>query len=119
VWAGVSRVLAAGVEGLHPTARAAVVAGVAVGLGLVLLERVLPPRARAFVPSPAGLGLAMVIPGTSSVAMFVGASGAELLRRTRPALAQRAVLPVASGFIAGESLMGILVAILVASGIWG
>jgi uncharacterized oligopeptide transporter (OPT) family protein len=119
VWAGVSRVLAAGADGLHPTARAAAAAGVAVGLGLVLLERWLPARARPFVPSPAGLGLAMVLPGTSSIGMFVGAAGAELLRRARPALAARAVLPVASGFIAGESLMGILVAVLIASGLGG
>jgi uncharacterized oligopeptide transporter (OPT) family protein len=117
IWAGVSRVLAAGVAALHPTARIAVAAGVLAGVALVLLERWLPRRAAAFVPSPAGLGLAMVIPGTSSIAMFVGALGAELLRRFRPALAERAVLPVASGFIAGESLMGILVAILLASGL--
>jgi len=116
IWAGVSRVLAAGIAGLHPTARVAVLFGVALGVGLVLLERWAPRRVAAFVPSPAGLGLAMVIPGTSSVAMFVGALCAELLRRFRPAVAARAVLPVASGFIAGESLMGILVAILLASG---
>jgi uncharacterized oligopeptide transporter (OPT) family protein len=116
VWAGVSRVLADGTAGLHPTARVAVGVGVAVGAALVLLERWLPRRAAAFVPSPAGLGLAMVIPGTSSIAMFVGALAAELIRRFRPALARRAVLPVASGFIAGESLMGILVAVLLASG---
>jgi uncharacterized oligopeptide transporter (OPT) family protein len=116
VWAGVSRVLAAGVSALHPTARAAVGVGVVVGLLLVLAERFLPKRARAFVPSPAGLGLAMVIPAPSSLAIFVGATAAEALRRARPALADRAVLPVASGFVAGESLMGILVAILLTVG---
>lgn len=119
IWAGVSRVLVAGLAGLHPTARTAVAAGAALGIALVLLDRFLPARARPFVPSPSGLGLAMVLPGTSSVAMFVGALGAELVRRARPALAARAVLPVASGFIAGESLMGILVAILLASGLGG
>jgi uncharacterized oligopeptide transporter (OPT) family protein len=119
VWAGVSRVLSAGVHALHPSARVAVLVGAAVGIVLVLAERWLPARARAFVPSPAGVGLAMVIPGTSSVAMFVGAAAAEALRRARPALAGRAVLPVASGFIAGESLMGILVALLVATGAAG
>ncbi len=114
VWAGVSRVLAAGVAGLHPTARLAVLAGLAVGALLAVLERRLPARARAFVPSPSGLGLGMVIPGPSSVAIFAGAAAAALLRRARPATAAALVLPVASGLIAGESLMGIAIALAVA-----
>ena len=84
---------------------------------LVVLERVLPARARPFVPSASGLGLAMVIPGTSSIAIFVGATLAEGLRRARPALAERAVLPVASGLIAGDIFMGIVVAIVLALGL--
>jgi uncharacterized oligopeptide transporter (OPT) family protein len=119
VWAGVSRVLAAGVGALHPSARVAIAAGAAIGAALVLLERALPARARAFVPSASGLGLAMVIPGTSSIAIFAGASLAEAVRRARPALAERTVLPVASGLIAGESLMGIVVAIVLALGAGG
>ena len=117
VWAGVSRALAAGVGGLPPSARAAIAAGAALGMVLVVLERVLPARARPFVPSASGLGLAMVIPGTSSIAIFAGATLAEGLRRARPAVAERAVLPVASGLIAGESLMGIVVAIVLALGL--
>ena len=35
----------------------------------------------------------------------------------RPRLAERSVIPVSSGFIAGESLMGILVALLVVLGV--
>ena len=42
VWAGVSRVLAAGVGALHPSARVAIAAGAAIGAALVLLERALP-----------------------------------------------------------------------------
>ncbi len=118
VWAGVSRVLSGGVDALHPTARGAVLAGAAVGVALVLLERFLPARLARWVPSPAGLGLALVIPGPSSIAFFLGAAAAEALRRARPSAAP-AVLPVASGFIAGESLMGILAALLVAAGAGG
>jgi uncharacterized oligopeptide transporter (OPT) family protein len=116
VWAGVSEVFVNGPSALHGTARWAAAIGGALGLLLVLLERTLPARGRRFVPSPSGLGIAMVIPGYNSISMFIGAAVAEVLRRTRPTLSDRAVLPVASGFIAGESLMGILVAVLVALG---
>jgi uncharacterized oligopeptide transporter (OPT) family protein len=63
------------------------------------------------------VGIAMVIPGSNAVAMFVGAAMAEFLRRTKPQLAERLVVPVSSGLIAGESLMGIVVALLVVAGV--
>jgi len=47
----------------------------------------------------------------------IGALITEILRRRNPALADRTVTPVASGFIAGESLMGITIAILVVLGV--
>jgi uncharacterized oligopeptide transporter (OPT) family protein len=71
------------------------------------------------VPSPAGLGIAMVVPGANSVAMFLGALAAFLLQRWRPDTAGRYVTPVASGLIAGESLMGVGVALLVVAGVLG
>jgi uncharacterized oligopeptide transporter (OPT) family protein len=61
--------------------------------------------------------MAIVIPGASSIAFFIGAAIAEVLRRKKPQLAEATVLPVSSGFIAGESLMGIFIAILKASGV--
>jgi uncharacterized oligopeptide transporter (OPT) family protein len=82
----------------------------------VLLERWAPKKAKPFIPSASGLGLAIVIPGASSIAFFIGAAIAEGLRRFKPKLAEATVLPVSSGFIAGESLMGIAVAMLKAFG---
>ena len=40
------------------------------------------------MPSPAGLGLAMVLPGSNCIAMFMGAAAAEFMRRRLPALAE-------------------------------
>jgi uncharacterized oligopeptide transporter (OPT) family protein len=117
VWAGVSEVFVNGPAALHPTARIASIVGAVLGIVFVLLEKMLPRRARAFVPSPSGFGIAMVIPGYNSISMFIGAAIAEFIRRTRKQLADRALLPVASGFIAGESIMGIIVAVLVAIGV--
>jgi uncharacterized oligopeptide transporter (OPT) family protein len=117
VWAGVAKVLSQGLSGLHPAARVAIGVGALVGIGLVLIERWAPARLKPFIPSPSGLGIAMVVPGFNSISMFLGALIAEILRRKRPALAERTVVPVSSGFIAGESLMGIVIAVLVALGV--
>ncbi len=117
VWAGVSKVFSNGIGDLHPTIKTAILVGLALGVSLTLLEKFAPPRLRAFLPSPNGVGMSMVIPGSNSIAMFVGSSIAEFLRRRHPAVAERYVVPSASGLIAGESLMGIVIAILIVTGV--
>ncbi len=119
VWAGVSQAFAGGVGGLTTLARSAIAAGLLLGVALALAEKLAPARVRDLVPSPSGLGIAMVIPGSNSIAMFAGALGALAWRRLRPAAADRYVTPIASGLIAGESLMGVAVALLVAAGVLG
>lgn len=115
VWAGVSKAFSDGVTALHPTARTAIGIGLVLGVALALLERFAPKKIRSFVPSASGLGLAMVIPGSNCIAMFLGATIAAYLRRRSPAFAEKTIVPIASGLIAGESLMGVLVALLIAT----
>ncbi|MFO0758174.1 MAG: OPT family oligopeptide transporter [Byssovorax sp.] len=117
VWAGVSKAFAGGVGALDPSARTAIVVGLGLGVALALLEKMVPKKHVAYVPSPSGIGIAMVIPGSNAVAMFLGAAIAEVMRRKKPDLAERLVVPVSSGLIAGESLMGILVALLIVAGV--
>ncbi|AOS43146.1 OPT oligopeptide transporter protein [Lacunisphaera limnophila] len=116
VWAGVSQAFAHGVSALHPSSKSAILIGLALGVALALAEKFAPKRLRPLLPSPSGIGIAMVIPGSNCIAMFLGAAGAEWLRRKHPVLAEKTVVPVASGLIAGESLMGILVALLIVTG---
>jgi uncharacterized oligopeptide transporter (OPT) family protein len=84
------------------------VAGAA-GVLLALLEHFM-RRTRRFLPSATGLGLGFMLPFFYPLAMFLGALVAYLFERLRPALAERLITPVASGLIAGESVMGVLVA---------
>jgi len=55
-----------------------------------------------------------MIPFANSLAFFLGALAAEVVPRRRPAEVNATVTPVASGFIAGESLMGVLIVIATA-----
>ncbi len=115
VWANVSKMLVQGLEALHPTARTAALIGALVGLTLAILEVKLPKKARAWLPSPSGLGIAMVLPAWNSIMMFLGALTAELVRRKLGAeKGERVTMPVASGFVAGESLMGVALKMLIA-----
>lgn len=117
VWAGVSEAFAHGLDALDPSARSAFLVGALLGVALALLEKFLPRSLKGFVPSASGLGIAMVIPGGNAIAMFLGSGLAELLRRFYKKVAERFVVPVASGLIAGESLMGIVLAILLVAGV--
>jgi len=116
VWKAVAELLARGISELPPYALASIWIGLAVGALLTALEKLF-PRVRRLLPSPTGLGMAFVFQGYSAVAMFLGAVAAALYARLRPKAALTYTIPVASGLIAGESLVGILVAILLALGI--
>jgi uncharacterized oligopeptide transporter (OPT) family protein len=90
--------------------RHAVLWGAAVGVALTSLER-LPPRIHRWLPSATGVGLGMVIPFQYPLSFFLGALIGWAWKRRRPEHAARFTVPVASGVIAGESLVGVVVAI--------
>ncbi|MFM2152944.1 MAG: hypothetical protein RL199_1379 [Pseudomonadota bacterium] len=110
VWKAVAELLAKGVHALHPSAFWGMVVGALLGIVITLLEKRFSAY-RQYIPSPTGLGLAFVIPAWNSLGMFVGALVAWQLQKARPETAERYVVPVSSGLIAGESLMGVAVAV--------
>jgi len=111
-WEAVSRALSQGIHQLPPGARTMIVVGAVLGIVMVLIERALPAKLRRFFPSPVGFGLAFTMPFSNTLAMFVGALLALGLERARPKLAEQYIVPVSSGIIAGESLIGILIKVL-------
>lgn len=117
VWAGVSKAFSGGIAALPASAKGAILVGLALGVALALFEKFAPKPLRPLLPSASGLGIAMVVPGSNSIAMFLGAALAEAMRRLWPKAAEKTVVPVASGLIAGESLMGILIAFLIVAGV--
>ncbi|HAH07279.1 MAG TPA: peptide transporter, partial [Elusimicrobia bacterium] len=114
-WKGVAELLAKGFSTLHPTAQWALFIGGALGIGLVLLEKAF-PKHRWLIPSAAGLGLAFTTPANNTISMFLGAAIALWLEKRDAKAADRLIVPVSSGFIAGESLVGVLLAALVVFG---
>ncbi|NLO92570.1 MAG: OPT family oligopeptide transporter [Elusimicrobia bacterium] len=111
-WKGVAELLSKGFHTMHPTAQWALFIGGALGIVFVLLEKFL-PKCRKYIPSAAGLGLAFTTPANNTISMFIGALLALYLERRSAALAEETVVPVSSGFIAGESMVGVLIAALI------
>jgi len=113
VWAGVAELLAKGIEALPVGALWAIAFGAVAGAVLTLLEEFAPERLRPWIPSPTGLGIAGVIPAFNSISMFVGALLAWLFAKTSPRAAEAYTIPVSSGLIAGESLVGVAIILAV------
>ncbi|MBN1421407.1 MAG: OPT/YSL family transporter [Planctomycetes bacterium] len=117
VWKGVAELLAKGIGSLHITARWALAIGGLAGIAITIAERIVPRSARKYLPSAMGLGLAFVIPFWNTLAMFVGALIALILEKAAKKTAETYTIPVASGIIAGESMMGVAIALLMTSGL--
>ena len=112
-WAGVALLLSNGLHALPESARWGLLWGGLFGIVITLCERFW-PKSRKFLPSPTAMGIAFVIPAWNSVSMFIGAFIAWVLEKRTPAFGDTYTVSVASGLIAGESLMGIAVAMMIA-----
>ena len=111
VWRGVAELLAKGIGALPVSARWGLLIGSSIGIILPLLEMAF-PRQKKFIPSPTGLGLAFTINGFNSISFFAGSCIALAIKKAKPKVAEQYTVPVASGIIAGESLMGVSIAFL-------
>jgi uncharacterized oligopeptide transporter (OPT) family protein len=113
-WKAMADLAERGAAGFPPWAGLACAIGAAIGVVLALLERT---KASRFIPSPVALAVAFLVPGTTGATIALGALAWIVLERRNPSAAERFASSLAAGGIAGEALMGFIVAVLVALGI--
>lgn len=114
-WYGFAKILSQGASALHPTALWGLVVGAFLGVVFTVLEQ--NPRWRTWVPSPTGIGIGMLVPASYVATMFIGALFDFVARRRAKGNADAWALPLASGFIAGEALIAVILAVLIAAGL--
>jgi uncharacterized oligopeptide transporter (OPT) family protein len=110
-WVAVARVLSAGVESLPMTARIAILIGALIGIALPISEKLF-PKVRPWLPSAMGLGLGWVVFFSNALSFTIGALIAWLWRIVHRRSQEAFYLPVASGLIAGESMLKAILAML-------
>jgi uncharacterized oligopeptide transporter (OPT) family protein len=110
-WLAVAQVFQKGIDNLHPMARQCIVWGLIAGAALVTIERIF-PKSHKWLPSANGVGLGFILPFFNPFSMLLGALLAWMWSRQRREQAERFAVPMASGIIAGESIVGVLIALL-------
>ncbi len=106
-WAAVAKALSAGLGALEPVKVWSIAVGGALGIVLCLLPLVF-KRGQAYLPSASAFGLAWVFDWYYGLLFLIGALLAHAWRKKAPAAAAEFTFPVASGVIAGGSLMGVI-----------
>jgi OPT family oligopeptide transporter len=115
IWKGVAELLASGLENLPEGTPIGMVVGGFLGIFLALLEELLPKKYSKWLPSATGLGLAGVIKPMYSFSMFLGSLIAWLWMKKHPKSCDDYMVSGASGLIAGESLTGVGMNLIIAA----
>lgn len=111
-WAGFAEILSKGIDALPKGALTALIVGSLVGILLAVLE--LKVKRRWLVPSATGLGIGMLVPASVIVTMALGGLLAWFWMIRSPKSSAAYLIPLASGLIAGEALVAVIVPLLVA-----
>lgn len=124
-WVGFAKVVTNELSGAGPLSAAAAAQlswmkssfaiGALVGVILTVLEQ--RESWRPFIPSPTGVGIAMLIPFSAVIGIFIGAVADTIWAKISPENHDRYSIPVASGLIAGEALVAVLIPLLVTAGV--
>ena len=110
MWKAVADLLTQGLHMLPATAIWAIVIGALVGVALPVAEKLF-PKAHPYLPSAMGLGLSWVMVFENSLSFAIGAVLVAVWNKVHKKGSDLYYVPVASGLIAGESLIAAIIAI--------
>jgi uncharacterized oligopeptide transporter (OPT) family protein len=112
-WAGFAEILSRGVSALPPGAMTALVVGSILGVVFTVLEM----RKQKWVPSPTAAGIGMLVPAAVIIVMFLGGLADRMWWKTDRRSNELYMTPLASGLIAGEAIIAVIVPLLVVLGL--
>jgi uncharacterized oligopeptide transporter (OPT) family protein len=113
-WSGLANVLAEGFKALPPYSANGLYTGILLGVLLTVGGN---SKAKWIIPSPLGIGIAMILPATFSLAIVLGSVIAVILKKASPRWWENYSMPLASGLIAGEAVFAIIIIFLRTTGI--
>lgn len=110
MWKATADLLTQGIHMLPQSAISAIVFGGLLGVLLPVVEKLF-PKAKRFVPSAMGLGLSWVVPFQNAFSFAIGAVIVLVWQKFNRKKSDTFAVPIASGLVAGESLVAAFIAI--------
>jgi len=107
-WQGFAELLVGGVSKLPADALVTLAIGAALGITFTLMEQ----KWKTWTPSATGIGIGMVVPGSVVFTMLIGGLAGTIWARVDPKRAEKLSTPLASGLIAGEAIVAVVLAII-------
>jgi uncharacterized oligopeptide transporter (OPT) family protein len=111
-WAGFAELLTKGLSALPPGCLVGLAIGIVVGIILTLLAE----KWEKHTPSPAAIGIGMLIPASVLMTFILGGVAQLIWARSASASEEKFRIPLASGLIAGEALIAVFLALWAALG---
>lgn len=108
-WKAVAEMFKYGLGNLHPMSQRAIPWGIGIGAVLALGEIFAPKAYKKWIPSPTGLGLGFVLPFFFPFSMFLGAVFGAVVMAWNKKWAEKYLVAIAAGGIAGESIVGVVI----------
>jgi putative OPT family oligopeptide transporter len=112
-WSGMAELLSKGFSSLPSFAEIGILAAGILGVLLTLLEK---SKWRKFTPSPFAIGIGLFLPAFISVSIFLGSLLKLGLDTKYPKWMESYTIPLASGCIVGEAIIGVAISVLM---VWG
>jgi uncharacterized oligopeptide transporter (OPT) family protein len=106
-WAGFAELLTKGLSALPPGC----LVGLAIGVGAGILLTLLAEKYGEVVPSPAAIGIGMLIRASVLMTFILGGVVQLIWARTSPKPEKELRIPLASGLIVGEALVVVVIAV--------
>ncbi len=114
-WSGLAEVLTRGFQALPQHSTIGIVAGLCAG---ILLTMGGTSKMTRLIPSPIGIGIAMILPAIIFIPIFLGSMAAVILKKIFPQWWEDYSMPLASGLIAGEAVIAIIIMVLRSTGVF-
>lgn len=114
-WHAMAKLLADGIKSLPAHAMTAASIGALIGFAMPFMAKI--KGVGKWLPSPIALGIAFMVTPYSSLSMWLGAVVTAYYTKRNPEAVDRYGASLASGLIAGEGLMMVVVAVMLIIGV--
>jgi uncharacterized oligopeptide transporter (OPT) family protein len=111
-WKAVADIFVKGFANFHPVYQRAILVGLLLGAALSMAEKLAPKGVRRWLPSATGVGLGFILPFYNCLSFAMGGFAVWLWSRISAAKEEEYAVSIASGLIAGASLIGVVVALM-------